>query len=376
MHQHNDVLSELNKDISLSNKIKFVHTFINKKYAFIDRIAIALYESRTDMLRTYVDSTHGYSPLHHYEARLSDTPSLFHIVESGQPRVINDLEKHASSNKTHTQNIITHGYQASYTMPIFDNGMFIGFIFIDSCKKNCFRSNVLSFLDMIGHLVSITVAHEIFAIEAMAATLHTASDINHSNDTKSGVYLDRMAHYSKMIAEGIAVQHQLSDEFIQNLFTYAPLHDIGKIGIPDALLLKPGKLNHAEYEIMKQHVESGRGIIDAMLANIGAENFKHIDMLRNIVEYHHEAIDGTGYVCGLAGNEIPIEARIVAVADVFNALTSYRTYKEIWNNTRSFAKLRQLAGTKLDSDCVEAFCNNPTRVEEIQQRYSDQDKET
>jgi len=368
---HQDVLSELNKNISLSNKIKFVHAFINKKYEFIDRIAIAVYESQTDIIRTYVDSTHGESPLQHYEARLSDTPSLYHIVETGQPRVINDLEKYVDSDQVHTQKIINHGYLASYTLPIFDNGVFLGFIFIDSSRKNCFKSNLLYFLDMIGHLISITVAHELFAIQTMAATLHTAADIKHQQNMKSGVYLDRMAHYSKLIAEGIAKKYHLTDEFIRQLLIYAPLHDIGKIGIPDALLLKSEKLSDKEYEIIKQHVESGRGIIDTMLVNIGAEYFQHIDMLRNIVEYHHESINGSGYLKGLTGDEIPIEARIVAVADVFNALTSYRPYKEVWSNERSFAMLRQLAGNKLDHDCVEALCNNPVKITEIQERYSD-----
>ena len=103
---HQDVLGELNKNISLSDKIKFVHDFINKKYKFIDRIAIAVYESHTDMIRTYVDSTHGKSPLHHYEARLTDIKSLYHIVETGQPRVINDLEKYVDSDQVHTKKIL------------------------------------------------------------------------------------------------------------------------------------------------------------------------------------------------------------------------------------------------------------------------------
>ena len=149
------------------------------------------------------------------------------------------------------------------------------------------------------------------------------------------------------------------------------MHDVGKIGIPDNILRKPSKLDPAEFDVMKTHPEKGREIIDSVLEDFSLGTFGHANILRNIAEYHHEAIDGSGYPKGLKGDEIPIEARISAVADVFDALTSRRAYKAPWSNEEAFGMLRSLADSKLDRDCVEALINHADKVAEIQQRFRD-----
>jgi HD-GYP domain-containing protein (c-di-GMP phosphodiesterase class II) len=151
------------------------------------------------------------------------------------------------------------------------------------------------------------------------------------------------------------------------------MHDVGKIGIPDNILRKPSKLNAAEFDIMKTHPAKGREIIDSVLENFGLGAFGHTNILRNIAEYHHEAVDGSGYPNGLKGDEIPIEARISAVADVFDALTSRRSYKAPWSNEDAYVMLQQMSNSKLDRDCVEALINNADKVLEIQQRFLDND---
>ena len=152
---------------------------------------------------------------------------------------------------------------------------------------------------------------------------------------------------------------------------FSPLHDIGKIGIPDRILLKPDKLNDEEWEIMKTHARKGREMIDKIVSNFGLENFRHMDVLRNIAEHHHECVNGSGYPAGRTRDQIPLEARIVAVADVFDALTSARPYKEAWDNGRAIAMLRQLTGDRLDADCVEALIENMDKVEEIQRQFAE-----
>ena len=119
------------------------------------------------------------------------------------------------------------------------------------------------------------------------------------------------------------------------------------------------------------HTRKGCEIIDDLLNDFGFENIDHINMLRNIVEFHHEAVDGTGYPSGKKGSEIPLESRIVSVADVFDALTSKRTYKEAWDNKKAIQMLMQMAGEKLDKDCVDALVNNMDQVEDIQKKFTE-----
>jgi HD-GYP domain-containing protein (c-di-GMP phosphodiesterase class II) len=128
-------------------------------------------------------------------------------------------------------------------------------------------------------------------------------------------------------------------------------------------------LDDNEKVIMKTHARKGREMIDELLKNFGLENIDYMNMLRNIAEYHHESVNGGGYPSGLKGDDIPIEARIVAVADVFDALTSARPYKKAWDNERAIQSLRELAGEKLDQDCVNALIQNIDQIEIIQKQF-------
>jgi HD-GYP domain-containing protein (c-di-GMP phosphodiesterase class II) len=149
------------------------------------------------------------------------------------------------------------------------------------------------------------------------------------------------------------------------------MHDVGKIGIPDNVLQKPAKLDKTELRTMRSHALKGRYVIDSIIRNFQFENIANIDILRHIAEYHHEALDGTGYPYGLKGKAIPIEARIIAVADIFDALTSERPYKSAWSNTRAFDTLKILANKILDKDCVEALLSKRDQIEHIQQTFRD-----
>jgi HD-GYP domain-containing protein (c-di-GMP phosphodiesterase class II) len=149
------------------------------------------------------------------------------------------------------------------------------------------------------------------------------------------------------------------------------MHDVGKIAVPDSILLKPGRLTADEFEVMKTHVARGVEIVDLMCRDFGMRSMPHFGLLRNIVAYHHEAIDGSGYPHGLKGEDIPIEARIAAVADVFDALTSKRPYKEAWSNQRAFDLLKAEAGTKFDPDCVAALVSREEQVVAIQARFEE-----
>jgi Response regulator containing a CheY-like receiver domain and an HD-GYP domain len=371
LFEHHDVLEPLNRNLPLEDKLVFLHDFLRRRYEFIDRVAIALYDPKTDLLKTYVHSSGGDDPLALYQARLEESASLKEIVEVGRPRVVNDLAQLARGEQAHTRRIGAQGYGASYTLPMYRNGGFFGFLFFNSYGKEVFRESVLRDLDLFGHLLALVVINEQEEVRTLVASVKTATSMAQHRDFETGAHLDRMSNYARLIARELAGKYGLSDALVEHIFLFSPLHDIGKIAIPDQILLKNGKLEPEEYEVMKTHAAKGQEIIDTMLENFGFDGMEHIDLLRNIAHYHHEAINGSGYPAGLREEEIPLEARIVAVADVFDALTSRRPYKAPWSNDDAFAFLLKMAGEKFDRECVQALVDSRSEVEEIQVRFQE-----
>jgi putative two-component system response regulator len=163
-------------------------------------------------------------------------------------------------------------------------------------------------------------------------------------DNETGNHILRMSHFAHMLAKAAGLNQEQAD----NILLAAPMHDIGKIGIPDSILLKPGKLDDEEWEVMKTHVNIGADLLDGTDVPL-------LVMARNIALSHHEKWDGSGYPQGLAGESIPIEGRICAICDVFDALTSVRPYKKAWPIEEAMAFLQQQKGQHFDPDLVELF---------------------
>ena len=371
MTDHRDSLESLNNAVPLQEKIVAAHQSVQETFPFIVRIAIALYDEETETLSTYLHSSGGDNPLDHYQASMSEAPSLQALLEKGLPRVVNDQVTFEDGEHEHTVRIGRAGYAASYTMPMFDQGRFIGFIFFNSDEKSVFSENVLREIDLYGHLIALMVINELTAVETLSAAVRTTGSISHVRDPETGSHLDRMSRYSRLIATELADKYELDDNYIEHVFMFSPLHDIGKVGIPDSVLLKPGKLDEEELKVMRDHARKGEQIIDDLIENFGLDNFEYKEVLRNIAACHHEAMDGSGYPRGMQGDEIPLEARIVAVADVFDALTSKRPYKEAWSNETAVATLMELAGESLDQDCVDALLSRMSEVEAIQTRFAE-----
>lgn len=368
---HEDPLSRLNEKSTMADKVAYIRQVISRRYDFVDRIAIAVYDAQLDLLGTYVHSSDCGNPLEQYQAKLSDTPSLLRIVQEKKPRIVNDLNIFHGSTQKHTQRILAHGYKSSYTLPIFRDEALLGFVFFNSRKSDVFDDENLNYLDMIGRLLSMIVNAELGKRDTLLGALKTATFFAHHRDPETGSHLSRMSRFARMIACDVAPKYGLDDESIEHLYWFSPLHDIGKIGIADSILLKPGKLTPDEFNIMKRHTRIGGEIVQVMFDSFKFSSMEYLTMLGNIVAYHHENVDGSGYPEGLAGEEIPIEARIVAVADVFDALTSERPYKKAWSNARAFATLNELAGKKLAPDLVTALIARREEIEEIQARFRD-----
>lgn len=371
LFSHIDHLEALNKKLSLSEKLDNIRNALLEHNPFIDRIAVAIYDPGTDMLKTLAYSSDIPISLVHYQAKMRDATSLCEILKAGKPRIVNDLTIFAGSTHEYSKKLLDHGFRSSYTHPIIFEENFYGFIFYNSCKKDVFTERVLTELDMCSHLIMLLVVNEWSNINTLTATIRSALHMTHFRDPETGGHIARMSRFSRLIATELADQYGFNDQLIEHIFLFSPLHDLGKIAIPDKILLKPGKLTEAEYEIMKTHARKGREMIDDLLNNYNLNCFQYIDILRNIAEHHHEAYNGSGYPSGLEAGDIPIEARIVAVADVFDALTSKRPYKEAWSNDRAFSMLKQLSGVQLDSECVDALIKNRTEVEHIQNTFKE-----
>jgi len=353
----------------LSARVVEIHQEIKSWLPSLNRIAVALYDPETDVLKTFVNSSDHGSPNEHYEAALKDVQSLSQLAEDRLPRTLNDLTVLAKGDGEHTQKILQKGYLSSHTVPIVHNNVFHGFVFFNASETGCFTDSVVYKLGVYAQLVGLLSITEFNAIRTLQAAVKTAREISQFRDEETGGHLTRMANISRVIALAMADSHGLSDEFIEYLFHFAPLHDIGKIAIPDGILLKEGLLTDFERETMQTHVAKGMEIVGKLISGFKMESMPKIDMLQNIVWCHHEAMDGSGYPQGLLGDQIPLEARIIAVADVFDALTSARPYKKAWTNTEALDFLKCKSPKIFDEECVSALANHITKIEEIQKRF-------
>ncbi len=201
----------------------------------------------------------------------------------------------------------------------------------------------------------------------------TMADMVESRDSDTGAHIQKTAAYVKIILEGLKKKgyysEKLTPKYMSDAVISAPLHDVGKINVPDSVLNKPGKLTDEEYEIIKTHTTAGREIIERAIDTVHGENY--LKEARNMAAYHHERWDGKGYPEGLHGEVIPLSARVMAVADVFDALTSKRVYKPAFPPEKALQILQEGSGTQFDPKCVEAFMDSMTEVMIILKKYNE-----
>jgi putative two-component system response regulator len=214
-------------------------------------------------------------------------------------------------------------------------------------------------------------------IVAQGATITAFCSLAEARDNETGNHIHRTQHYVKALAERLAVQprfaREVNEETIPLLFKSAPLHDIGKVAIPDHILLKPGKLTPEEWEIMKRHTTHGRDAIAQAEAELGEAHGAFLRYAREIAYGHHEKWDGSGYPQGLTGEAIPVSARLMAVADVYDALISRRVYKPAYPHAQAVAMIREGRGSHFDPDIADAFAEISDQFADIAARYAEDD---
>ena len=198
------------------------------------------------------------------------------------------------------------------------------------------------------------------------------ADFVENRDSDTGAHVQKTAAYVKIIVEGLRKKgyyaETITSKFMSDVVRSAPLHDVGKIKIPDSVLNKPGKLTDEEYEIMKTHTTAGKQIMDSVISTVEGEHY--LKEARNMAAYHHERWDGKGYPEKLSGEEIPLSARIMSVADVFDALSSPRVYKPAFSLEKSIEIIEEGNGTQFDPKCVEVFVASLDKVKAVLKMYN------
>jgi putative two-component system response regulator len=218
--------------------------------------------------------------------------------------------------------------------------------------------------------VRLRVAERILSLESRDLVIFSLAKLAEARDPETGAHLERIREYCRVLAQYIIkspkYRSDLDGEFAQMLYMTSPLHDIGKVGIPDRILLKPGPLTRDEFEIMKQHA-----VIGGTTLNAAAEAHPHaryLQMARDIAFTHHEKFDGSGYPYGLRGDEIPLCGRIVALSDVYDALTTARVYKPAYSHDVAKNIILDGSGKHFDPEVVEAFVANEQRFIDIHEQ--------
>lgn len=220
--------------------------------------------------------------------------------------------------------------------------------------------------------VRMKIAERILALDTMDLTIFSLAKLAESRDTDTGAHLERVREYSRVLARSMKQSghwDEIDEEFVRLMYATSPLHDIGKVAIPDSVLLKPGHLSDAEFEIMKTHAVAGAETLRAVMDRNPSHRFLRI--AHDIARSHHERFDGTGYPDGLAGDEIPLPARIMAVADVYDALTSKRVYKDAMPHQVACSIIRNGSGTHFDPRIVLVFEQSCEEFDRIHLRIND-----
>lgn len=367
------LIENMNKDVSFEGILNYIYSTFSEFIPYT-HIGIALLKENGKIL----EASYGISDpiLNNLPKKLMGlradikSTSLERIVRDGTPRVINDLEKHTKNKESEYNKILLEaGVKSSITLPLMVNEKPIGIIFFSNVKRNIYREEHIEFLKTLSTSIAISLNKNIFIDEMLYSTLLALTKMAEARDEDTADHLDRMTAYSVKITEFLLYDKQYEEEitvpFLKGIERFSPMHDIGKVGVKDGILLKPGKFTTDEYEEMKKHVAYGADVLRTAESNIAKHRYSMFKMGIEIVEGHHEKWDGSGYPYKKSGKDIPLSARIVAVADVFDALTSKRPYKEAYGFEESINYIINGRGHHFDPIIIDSLIKHKEELYDL-----------
>ncbi len=265
-----------------------------------------------------------------------------HTAASGEPVIINNGEE----DKRFTKHLKDGKIKSAISMPLRVKSKTIGVLNLSNFMgRDRFHESDVQFLSLLAGQAAVAIENANLYNSLQTSYLHTIVSLANALEARDP-YLS--GHSTKVLTYAVQIARKmgLGEREIGDIRNAAMLHDIGKIGVRDAVLLKPGRLDDSEWKILKMHPEMGSNIIAPV---------RHLSRCVPLILHHHESFDGTGYPSGLAGSEIPQGARIISVADTFDAMSSNRPYRDALSHEAAVMELRRVAGSQLDPDCVAAF---------------------
>ena len=304
-----------------------------------------------------------------------DKTTLTHILANKKSFITNDLEKEykkrphsASLSLLRKENV-----QSNLVVPLILGDAVYGVIFFSSLKKNYFDESDMKRVEKIIYEIGGLLNKAYFAKVVLSRITNSFAELVDQKDDETGGHILRMVAYSTLIASRLREKnikgYEVNQKFVLEIERNASSHDIGKVGIPDDILKKPGKLTPDEWTIMKTHASIGADIFKSLREGLQVFDADFYGFAEDIARFHHERWDGTGYPSGLSGKDIPLSARIVAIADVFDALTSKRHYKEPFGFEKSIDIIKASAGSHLDAVLVDVFLEDLDELIKIQELY-------
>lgn len=354
------------KAISVSDTIQSVHREIIDQTPDIVRVAVALYDADSKTLKTFADSTVQGQSLTHYSAPFSPQSSLGHYAQRQKARVIQDIGSSYQTLAPHQLWLKQQGYASSLTYPIINQGQLEGMLFIDANSKQFFDQLSIDELQHSTKTITQIVVRERDYIKSMTELGNSVRQTALSQQNDTTTHAQRVGLYSGLIAEKVADLYQLSDEAIDHITHFATLHDIGKFSTLSSHQNSIWQQDWDNQTLVLARAQQGLNLVNQLAQQLDNQRYACHDMLRSIIQCHHEYLNGSGLPNQLRHEQIPIAARIVTVANIFDALTSNRDYCQSWSLIHALLELEKMATQgQIDGNCVHALRCQQSRIKPI-----------